>query len=74
MHHVAIQKSNELRARFMAEISVYDPTMLVWLDETGCDRRNTIHKYGYSIRGLPLNDPRVLVRGGEVHCNSSSIT
>lgn len=37
--------------------------MLVWLDETGCDRRNTIRKYGYSIRGLPLSDHRLLVRG-----------
>lgn len=60
MHHVAIQRSDELRA---AEISVYDPTMLVWLDETGCDRRNTIRKYGYSICGLPLSDHRLLVRG-----------
>lgn len=63
MHHVAIQRSDELRARFMAEVSVYDPMMLVWLDETGCDRRNTIRKYGYSIRGLPLSDHRLLVRG-----------
>ena len=63
MHHVAIQRSDELRARFMAEVSVYDPMMLVWLDETGCDCRNTIHKYGYSIRGLPLSDHRLLVRG-----------
>ena len=63
MHHVAIQRSDELRAKFMAEISVYDPRMLVWLDETGCDRRNTVRKYGYSIRGLPLSDHRLLVRG-----------
>lgn len=47
----------------MAEVSVYDPVMLVWLDETGCDRRNTIRKYGYSIRGLPLSDHWLLVRG-----------
>ena len=37
MHHVAIQRSDELRARFMVEILLYDPTMLVWLDETGCN-------------------------------------
>ena len=40
MHHVAIQRSDMMRAKFMAEISVYDSPMLVWLDETGCDRRN----------------------------------
>ena len=38
MHHVATQRSDAMRAKFMAEISVYDPAMLVWLDETGCDR------------------------------------
>ena len=63
MHHVALQRSDMLRGRFMAEISAYDPSMLIWLDETGCDRRNTIRKYGYSIRGLPLSDHRLLVRG-----------
>ena len=63
MHHVAIQRSNELRAKFMAEISIYDSSMLIWLDETGCDRRHSIRKYGYSIRGLPLSDHRLLVRG-----------
>lgn len=63
MHHVAIQRSDMLRAKFMAEISAFDPAMLIWLDETGCDRRNTVHKYGYSVRGLPLCDHRLLVRG-----------
>ena len=56
MHHVAIQKSEVCRGRFMAEISVYDPSMLTWLDETGCDGRNIIRKYGYSLRGMPLFD------------------
>ena len=32
-----MQQSDALRARFMAEISVYDPDMLIWIDETGCD-------------------------------------
>ena len=63
MHHVAIQRSDELRARLMAEVSVYDPMMLVWLDETSCDRRNIIRKYGYSIHGHPLSDHWLLVRG-----------
>ena len=41
MHHIAIQRSDAMRAKFKAEISVYDPDMLVWLDETGCDHRNS---------------------------------
>ena len=63
MHHVALQRSDASRAKFMSEISIYDPTMLIWLDESGCDRRNTIRKYGYSIRGIPLCDQRLLIRG-----------
>lgn len=63
MHRVAIQRSDEMRAKFMAEVSLYDPSMLLWLDESGCDRRNTIRKYGYSMRGIPLCDQRLLVRG-----------
>ena len=53
------------RGRFRAEILMYDPSMLIWLDETGCDSRNTLRKYGYSLRGtcVPLLDSRLLVRG-----------
>jgi len=31
---------------FMAEVSAFDPNMLIWIDETGSDRRNEIRKYG----------------------------
>ena len=63
MRRVAIQRSDTLRARFMAEVSIYDPIMLVWQDETCCDRRNTLCKYGYSLRGIPVCDYSLLVRG-----------
>ena len=63
MRRIAIQRSDTLRAGFMAEISIYDPRMFVWLDETGCDRRNTLRKYGYSLRGIPVCDHCLLVRG-----------
>ena len=35
IHHIALQRSDLLRAEFMATISVYDPIMLIWLDESG---------------------------------------
>ena len=63
MCHVVKQRDDKLRAEFMAEVSVYDPSMFIWMDETGCDKRNTILKYGYSIRGRPICDQRLLVRG-----------
>ncbi len=46
IRHVAIQQSEVLRARFMAEVSMYDPAMLVWIDESGCD---SIRKFGYRV-------------------------
>lgn len=63
MHRVALQRSDAARARFMYEVAVYDPHMLVWLDESGCDRRHAMRKYGYSVRGIPICDQRLLIRG-----------
>jgi len=40
------------RAQYMAEMSAFDPAMMVWIDETGCDRRNALYHFGYGIRGL----------------------
>ena len=47
----------------MAEISMYDPAMLVWVDETGCDERNCQRRHCYSVRGIPPQDHWILVRG-----------
>ena len=32
--NTALQHSDYCRAKFMAEISIYDSSMLVWIDET----------------------------------------
>ena len=63
MHRVVLQRSDALRAQFIADISVYYPSIFIWLDETGCDCRHAIRKYGYSIRGIPICDQRLLIRG-----------
>lgn len=63
MRHVALQQSDEQRARFMAEVSVYDPSMLIWIDESGCDRRHSRRKRAYSLRGITPVDHRLLIRG-----------
>ena len=49
---VALQRSEDLRIKFMAEVSAFEPEMFIWIDETGTDRRNAIRTYGYSFRGL----------------------
>ena len=61
--HSAIQWSDEQRARFMADISAYDPAMIIWIDESSCDRQNSMRKFAYTIRGIPPVDHRLLARG-----------
>ena len=47
---IAKQRDRDLRAQFCFDVSMYRPEMLVFLDETGSDRRNSLRKYGYSLR------------------------
>ena len=75
MHHVALQLSEVCRGRFVAEVSIilYDPSMLIWLDETGCDGRNTIRKYGYSLRGMPLTRLSTTCTRCSLFCNPNRV-
>ena len=47
----------------MPEVSIYNPSMFVWTDESSCDKRNSMRKYGYSVKGIPPVKHRFLVRG-----------
>ena len=49
-----LQRDEFLRQQYISDVSVYSPEMLVFIDETGTDRRNGLRKYGYSLRGKPL--------------------
>ena len=40
--------------------------MLVFLDESGADRRNMLRQYGYSMRGKPAQKRALLCRGEHV--------
>lgn len=50
--HLPQQRSDEARLEFMTELSAYDPSMFVWLDETGCTKRNAVREYGYALQGM----------------------
>ena len=45
--HRALQRSDQLRDKFISEISIYESHMLVFVDETGSDRRTALHRYSY---------------------------
>ena len=49
LQRVARQRSEDLRAQFYSDCSLYSPEMLVFIDETGCDRRHGMRKFGYSL-------------------------
>lgn len=66
MRMIAIQQCEELRARYVTEISLYEPDMLVFLDETGSDRKTAMRKFDYSLRGTRCCCTKVLTRGERV--------
>ena len=63
LQFVAIQRSDVLRAKYQAEVSMYSSEMFLFIDETGCDRRNALRKFGYSVRGKPATCVRLLSKG-----------
>lgn len=63
---VATQQDEFSRQLYISDMSIYSSEMLIFVDETGADRRNMIRKQGYSIRGMPLKSHRLLVRGERV--------
>ena len=61
LQHIALQRIEEQRVQYMAEISIFDPNMLVWVDETGFRLRNSVRAYGYSLRGMRASDYQMRV-------------
>ena len=63
---IALQQSEAARLQYMAEISVFNPDMLVWIHETGSYRRNSIRSYGYSLQGMAARTHVLRVSGKRV--------
>ena len=55
-----------LRAQFVSDVSLYETEMLIFVDETGSDRRDSLGKYGYSLRGVPAKSHKTISRGKHV--------
>ena len=47
------------RSLWRRYIAMYDPSMFIWLDETGCDRRNAVRQYGYGNMKILISAFRV---------------
>lgn len=52
MRLVARQRCNIQRAQYISQIMAFNPQSLIFIDETGSNRRNTIRKYGYGLQGI----------------------
>ena len=64
IEHLALQRSETKRITFMAEVMmVFQSNMCLWIDETGCDKRNAVRKRGYAIRGRAPRDFSLKLRG-----------
>ena len=64
----ALQRSDSLRAEYLMDMTIYKghPEMLVFVDEMGSDKRDTMRKFAYSLRGKPAFSKKLLVRGQRV--------
>ena len=62
----ALQQNTAIHSQFMSEVLLFPKEMFVWVDETGCDRRNYMRKYGYSLRGERAIQQCSLARGNAI--------
>lgn len=63
---IALQQIEARRIEYMTEISQFHPDMLIWIDETGSERRNSIRKYCYSLRGTQAQVFQLCVGGKRI--------
>jgi len=49
---VAKQRDDIQREIFSSEVKNYNTDQFIFLDETGCDRRDVLRRYAYSWRGI----------------------
>lgn len=53
----------------MVEIEEFDPGMLIFIDETGCEMCSLERKYGYCLRGIQPISHQLLVFWKAHICN-----
>ena len=63
---IAKQRDSVLREKYTLDVSIYQPHMFIFMDETGADRRNLLRKYSYSLRGKPAENQEWLLRGERI--------
>ena len=60
---IVAKQSDEFEfCRYGTELTIYKADMFIFLDETGCNRRNAMRRYVYSWRRQPARTHKLLVR------------
>ena len=67
MHIIAAQQDRGVRELFVRDVSLYTAEMIVFIDETGADRRDAMREYGYSLRGHPAHHFTPYIRGDRIN-------
>ena len=67
LHMVAKQRNEQLRLSFISDCEIYLPEMMVFVDETGSDNRDSMRKFGYALKGQRASSRRLLCRGKRVN-------
>ena len=63
---VAKQRSTEYRGFYMSQIQLFHRHQFVFVDETGCDGKDHIRRFGYALRGKSPIQHRLLHRGSRI--------
>ena len=61
-----MQRDDEFRRQFTQDVFIYNPEKVLFIDETGADRRNLRRKRGYIIRRKPAVSHSLFVRGEHI--------
>ena len=73
---IAKQRDDYLRAAYTLDMQVFQgrPDMLIFVDETGADRRHCLRRFGYGVRGRPPATRQLLIRGQRVNAIAAMST
>ena len=61
---VCFRRSEVVKTRYMVETEEFYSDLLVFIDETGCERCNLVRKYG--LRRIPLASHQLFVYGKRI--------
>ena len=62
----ALQQDELLRQQYASDVSLLSREMFIFIDETGAEIKNLIRRYGYSLRGKPIQSQKWVLRGERV--------